>query len=267
MIRIMAIGDVTSPAAAEALSLGLWDIRKKYNVDFVTVNGENAGFIMGPTPEIAYKLIHGGADVITGGNHTLQNLYLHDMIDKDRRLIRPVNYPAAAPGAGYTVAYAKGYRILVMNVLGRVHMEPPVDNPFFTVEKALSALNGKYDVALLDIHAEATGEKLALAHYFDGKFAVVFGTHTHVPTADLQILPGGTGYVSDLGMCGAKGGIIGLGKEQIIARYVTALPGKAVPAEGALYADAVIFTVDEKQNKTLSSERVELSLHSERGKA
>lgn len=260
MLRIMTIGDVTSPKAAAALSERLWDIRKAHRIDFLTVNAENAGFIIGPTPECAKALLDGGADLLTGGNHTLQNAALYSMLENDKRLLRPANYPAEIPGFGYTILSAKGYRVLAINVLGRVHMEPPLDSPFAAVEKILAREEGRYDLAILDIHAEATGEKLAIATRFDGRLAAVYGTHTHVPTADLSILPGGTGYVSDVGMCGASGGILGIRADSVIKRCETGLPVRYAVAEGDIYADAVIFTLDESSAKTLSLERVRISL-------
>ena len=259
MLKLLAIGDVTSPCAAEALAASLWDIRKQYGVDFVSVNAENAGFIMGPTPDTARTLLNAGADVLTGGNHILQNVLLHPMLEEDSRVLRPANFPAAAPGVGYTFADARGYHLLVINVMGRVHMEPPVDSPFDAIERILAREEGNYDLAILDIHAEATGEKVALAHRFDGRFAAIFGTHTHVPTADCRILPNGTGYVTDLGMCGAEGGILGIDEAALFRRYLTGVSSRFSPAEGPLYADGVLFTV-EKTGRCHAVERLHFSL-------
>lgn len=259
MIKLLAIGDVTSPRAAEALAASLWEIRKKHGVDFVSVNAENAGFIMGPTPEVAHLLLNAGADVLTGGNHILQNQFLHGMLENDTRVLRPANYPAAAPGAGYTLSDVRGYRLLTVNVMGRVHMEPPLDSPFEAVEHILKREKDNYDLAILDIHAEATGEKVALAHYFDGRFAAIFGTHTHVPTADCRILPKGTGYVTDLGMCGADNGILGIAEEAVMKRYLTGISSRFSPADGSMFADGVLFTVEET-GRCLSVERLRFSL-------
>ena len=260
MLRFMAIGDVTSPRAAAALAAALWNIRRDHRIDFVAVNAENAGFIIGPTPEIARKLLDAGADVLTGGNHILQNMALQAMMEEDSRVLRPANYPDAAPGAGYTVLDAKGYRLLMINLLGRVHMDPPLDSPFTAAERILAREEGKYDLAFIDLHAEATGEKTAFAAYFDGKVSAVYGTHTHVPTADNGVLPLGTGYVSDLGMCGADGGILGVDRKTVLDRYITGIPARFAPADGNFYADAVIFSVEESTGKCKSAERVRLSL-------
>ena len=258
MLRIMAIGDVTSPAAALWLSSRLWEVRRQHSIDLLLVNAENAGFIMGPSADSAKRLLEGGADVLTGGNHMLQNFSLHKTLEENPRILRPINYPAAAPGLGYTVVDAKGYRVLVLNALGRVHMDTLTDSPFTAIDAALQREKGRYDVAVLDFHAEATGEKLAIGHHLDGRVAAVFGTHTHVPTADTKILPKGTGYVSDLGMCGADGGIIGMSAESVLHRYLTSLPGKFQAAEGPMYADAVIFTVDEASGSAKAVERMRI---------
>ncbi len=260
MLKILALGDVTSPKAAEALAASLWSIRKAHGIHFVTVNVENAGFIMGPTPEIAHLLLNAGADILTGGNHILQNQYLHGMLEHDTRILRPANYPAAAPGIGYTLTDIQGYRLLAVNVLGRVHMEPPLDSPFEAITHILEREEGKYDLSLLDIHAEATGEKIALSHYFDGKFTAIFGTHTHVPTADLSVLPNGTGYVTDLGMCGAENGILGIHPDAVLKRYLTGISSRFSPAEGPFFADGVIFTADESTGRCVKLERLRLSL-------
>lgn len=260
MLRYMAIGDVTSPRAANALAASLWSIRRTHRIDFLAVNAENAGFIIGPSPEIAKKLLDGGADVLTGGNHMLQNLALQGMMEEDSRVLRPANYPDTAPGAGYTVLDARGYRLLVINLLGRVHMDPPLDSPFTAAERILAREEGKYDLAFIDFHAEATGEKTAFAAHLDGRVTAVYGTHTHVPTADTCVLPQGTGYVSDLGMCGADGGILGVERKTVLDRYLSGLPTRFAPADGNYYADAVIFTADESTGKCRSVERVRLSL-------
>ncbi len=260
MLRIMTIGDVTSPTAATALAERLWEIRRTHRIDFLAVNPENAGFIIGPSADTAKMLLDRGADLLTGGNHTLQNQSLHALLESDSRIIRPLNLPAEAPGTGYTVLSANGYRLLVINVLGRVEMEPVSDSPFTAIEKVLSREKGNYDLAILDVHAEASGEKVALAVHFDGRFAAIYGTHTHVPTADLSVLPLGTGYVSDVGMCGASGGVLGISKESVLRHYLTGIPTRYAVAEGELFADAVIFTVDPATNTCASLERVRLSL-------
>ncbi len=255
-MKILMLGDVTSPAAAEYLASRLPEEKKNLSADLVTVNAENAGFIYGPGPDTVSLLLGAGADVITGGNHTLQNYLLQQQIAYLPRALRPANYPRLTPGRGYTIVTVKGLRVLVMNLLGRVHIEPPLNSPFEAADRIFYREKGNYDLAILDFHAEATGEKMALAYYLSSRLAVFAGTHTHIPTADMKILPGGCGYVSDLGMCGAEGGIMGIKKECVIDRYLTGVGGKFVAAEGKITADGVLFTVDEKTKRTVAIERV-----------
>ncbi len=256
-MNILAIGDVTEPRAAEALAARLWKFRRSEHIDFVLVNAENAGFINGPDPTLASLLLDGGADVLTGGNHTVARQALHGMLESDPRVLRPLNYPPEVPGAGYTILPANGYRILVMNALGRAEMEP-ADCPFRAVDRVLERESGHYDFAILDFHAEATGEKLAMGHYLDGRVAIVYGTHTHVPTADEQILPRGTGYQTDIGMCGAHDGILGMDPAVVIKRLVSRLPERYAPAVGEIAADGTIFSLSEESGRVTAIRRVRL---------
>lgn len=255
-MKILAIGDVTSRGGLDHLEKKLWSVRKKYGVDFCVVNGENASFITGINPEGAENLLRSGADVITGGNHTMQNHAAHTMLDEANEVIRPLNYGESAPGKGYTVVNCQGCRVLVMNALGVVHMDPQLDAPYSYIDSVLAREQGNYDVSILDIHAEATGEKLAVAHSFDGKINVIFGTHTHVPTADASILPNGTGYVTDLGMCGESGGILGMEIESVLFKMRTRLPGKFKCAEGQPVADAVLFELDTVTSRVTDVKRI-----------
>lgn len=243
-MKILALGDIAEPRAVLYLKAKLPAFVKANKIDFVVANGENAAFINPPSPELAREILDLGVDCMTGGNHTMRNRYLHPMLDNEARLLRPQNYPPAVAGRGYTVLTKNGVRILCMNVMGRVHIEPPLDSPFDAIDRVLSREAGKYDVALLDIHAEATGEKLALAHYFDGRIAVIFGTHTHIPTADEHVMPKGTGYITDLGMCGSADGILGVAPSGIIERMTTGLPVRVDPDTGDVVAMGAIFTVD-----------------------
>ena len=255
-MKILAIGDVTSPGGVEHLEKNLWAVREKYGIDFCIVNGENASFITGISREGAEKLLRSGADVITGGNHTMQNYGAHKLLDEESAVLRPINYGRQAPGRGYTIVDTGLCRVLVVSAMGTVHIDPQLDAPYSFIEEVLYRESGNYDVSVLDIHAEATGEKLAVAHNFDGRFTVVFGTHTHVPTADLSILPKGTGYVSDLGMCGESGGILGMDVGSVIFKMKTKMPGKFKCAEGAPFADAVIFEINGVTKKVTSLKRI-----------
>ena len=256
ILKILAIGDITSPGGTAHLEKNLWAIRRKFGVDFCVVNGENASFISGISREGAEKLLRSGADVITGGNHTMQNHAALPMLDEFAEVIRPINYGDGAPGHGYTVVNTGASRILVINAMGTVHIEPQLDMPYSYIDAVLEKEHGSYDVAVLDIHAEATGEKLAIAHNFDGRINVIFGTHTHVPTADATILPNGTGYISDLGMCGESGGILGMEVSSVIYKMKTKLPGKFKCAGGAAFADGVIFTLDDKSGRVIEIKRI-----------
>lgn len=255
-LKILAVGDVTSPGGIEHLKNSLWKIRKEYGVDLCVVNGENASFITGISSELAEVLLRAGADVITGGNHTLRNKAAYTYLDDTREILRPINFGDSAPGRGYTIVDANGYRILVISAMGNVYIEPTLDSPFPYIERVLQCEAGRYDFAVLDIHAEATGEKYAIAHAFDGRISVIFGTHTHVQTADEQILPRGTGYITDVGMCGESGGILGLDTESTVERMKTHLPNKYKAAEGAPVANATLFTLDTKTGRVTDIKRL-----------
>ena len=255
-MNVLIIGDVTSPGGIEHLKKNLWRVRREVGADLCIVNGENAAFITGISPALAEVLISSGADVITGGNHTLRNRSAYTYLDDKREILRPVNFGDGAPGHGYTVVEASGRRVLVINAMGTVHIDPVLDSPFNYIERALRDEAGKYDLAVLDIHAEATGEKLAIAHAFDGKINVIFGTHTHVPTADEQILPRGTGYISDVGMCGESGGILGLDTDVVIERMRSRLPHSFKVAKGAVVANGAVFEVDTSSGRVSSVRRI-----------
>ena len=197
-----------------------------------------------------------GIDLITLGNHAFGMKDLYPFLDAhEQTVIRPANYPPAAPGSGYTILNVGGWKLLCISVSGRVFLDP-LASPFDTVDRILERESGAYDLALMDIHGEATSEKLALAHYFDGRIAVMFGTHTHVPTADEQVLPHGSGYITDLGMCGPSGGIIGTNTEEVIYRFRTMLPTHFSVAEGPLRAQGAIFDLDESANRVRSVRRI-----------
>ncbi len=243
-MKILAIGDVTSPGGIEHLRRELWQIREKYGIDFCVVNGENASVINGISKEAAGVLLMSGADAITGGNHTMQGYSAHTLLEENEAVLRPLNYGDRAPGRGYTVINTGTYRVLVINAMGNIHIDPVLDSPYPYIDRVLRACEGQYDISILDVHAEATGEKLAIAHSYDGKINVIFGTHTHVPTADCTVLPRGTGYVTDLGMCGESEGILGMDIGTVIYKLRTRMPTRLKPSTGACFADGVIFTVD-----------------------
>ena len=255
-MKILAIGDVTSPKGVEHLKNNLWKIREQNKIDLCVVNGENASFITGISAELADVLFRAGADVITGGNHTLRNKAAYTYLDDTREILRPINFGDGAPGHGSVIVDVMGYRALVISAMGNIYIEPTLDSPFPYVERALRDNAGKYDLAILDVHAEATGEKYAIAHAFDGRIDIVFGTHTHVQTADEQVLPNGTGFISDVGMCGESGGILGLDIKSTIERMRTHLPAKYTVASGTPVAHGVIFTLDQSSHRVTKIERI-----------
>ena len=255
-MKILVIGDVTSPMGVEHLKKNLWKFREQNRIDFCVVNGENASFISGISAELAEILLRSGADCITGGNHTLRNKRAYTFLDDTREMLRPVNFGEDAPGHGYAILDCNGYRVLVINAMGQVHIDPTLDSPFTYIDRVLRECEGKYDFAILDFHAEATGEKMAIGYAYDGKINVIFGTHTHVKTADGQILPNGSGYISDVGMCGESEGILGMDPQTVVLRMRTNLPYNFKAASGKCRADGVIFTLDSSSGKVTNVESV-----------
>lgn len=243
-MKILAIGDVVGVRAIDHLKKTLWSLRNKYGIDFVVANGENATEIHGLSSADAQKLLDTGVDLITMGNHTFGRRDLYSFLDANpEKIIRPANFPGSCPGCGYTTVDINGYKILCMNVQGVAFMEPLAD-PFESVEYILAREEGEYDISLLDFHAEATSEKYAIARVFDGKINIIFGTHTHVPTSDTQILPGGTAYVTDLGMTGPDNGILGTDAERVLRKMREHMPSQFTVADGNIRADAVLFELD-----------------------
>ncbi len=255
-MKILAIGDVTSPAGISHLERELWRVRREHGIDLCVVNGENAAFVTGISPELADTLFKSGADVITGGNHTLRNRSAFTYLDDTRDILRPINFGDGAPGHGYTVTDACGYRVLVINAMGNVYIDPVLDSPYKYIDKLLSELEGEYDLSVLDIHAEASGEKCAMGYAYDGRINVIFGTHTHVQTADEKILPAGTGYITDVGMCGESGGVLGMDAECVVERMRTHIAHKFKASSGACEANGVIFTLDTASKRVTNIERI-----------
>ena len=242
--RILAIGDICGPRGAEYISKNLWKIRKKQEIDFVVANGENASEPNGIDKATARLLFDGGVDVITTGNHIWRKPAVFDYLDDTDNILRPLNFPSTNPGHGDTITESRGYRILVMNVLGEAFMDA-TSSPFEAVENCLKRNSGKYDFAILDIHAEATGEKKAIAYDFADKLSVAFGTHTHVQTNDPQVLCGKCGYITDLGMCGDNDSILGVKKDAVIHRMKTKMMSRFdFATDGEIECNGAVFELD-----------------------
>ena len=254
-MKILAVGDVVGARAVEYLQDNLWKIRNENQIEFTVVNGENAAEIHGISALDAKTLISSGADLITLGNHTYGRRDICELLSENESIIRPANYPPMAPGGGYTLLNINGWRVLGINILGTALMES-LACPFATVDKILEREGGNYDFAIMDIHAEATSEKLALARYFDGRIAVIFGTHTHVQTADEQILPNGSGYITDLGMTGPVNGIIGTEADAVIEKFRTKMPVRFRVADGEIRSCGAIFDLDTDTKKVKSVRRI-----------
>ena len=245
-MKILIIGDVVGNCAVEHLKNKLRRVKDALGgIDFTVANGENASEIHGISATAAREIFDAGVDLITLGNHTFGRKDICALLSDEQNIIRPANYPPLCPGGGYTILNVDGYRILCMNVLGTARMEP-LACPFETVDRILEreAGDGNYDISLLDIHAEATSEKIALARYFDGRINIIFGTHTHVPTADEQILPGGTAYITDVGMTGPVNGVIGSDAAAVIERFRTKIPTRFTVADGEVRANCLLVEID-----------------------
>ena len=254
-MRILALGDVVGKNAVQTLEKKLWGIRKQYKADFVIANGENATEIRGLCARDAEALLNCGIDAITLGNHAFGMRDLYPVLDRSAEIIRPANYPPEAPGNGYTILTCNGYRLLCINISGCALLEP-LACPFETVDKILSREAGRYDLAILDVHAEATSEKQALGYYFDGRISIIFGTHTHVATADEQILPRGSGYITDLGMCGPRHSIIGTDVQTVIRKFRTHLPTHFTVADSETVCNGAIFDVDTATRRVTNVARI-----------
>ena len=256
-MKLLAIGDIMAPAAVDYLCTHLPQIRRQHNIDLVVANGENASFLGGIGEDAALKLLDHGVDIITGGNHTMQTRTIYPLLEKGEQVLRPINFPTEVVGYGSAIVTAKdGTKVLVVNAMGTNLIEPILDSPIPHIEKTLARNKGDYSLAVMDFHAEATGEKLAIAHMFGSHFAAIWGTHTHVPTADEQVLPSGCGFMSDIGATAPTGGILGVKTEVICNRLRTKCPHPYRVAEGPVRAEGAIFDLDPNTNKCVSVARI-----------
>ena len=257
ILNLLAVGDVVSDDGLNYLSKHLRQVKRLHDVHFTVVNGENASGV-GILPRQARDIFDAGADVITLGNHTWNRIQIADFLEDDRYTLRPANYTNRVPGRGWGVYDGpRGVRIGVMNLIGRCEMDSNFENPFTTADKVLKRMEG-VDVVLVDFHAEATSEKGAMGWYLDGRVQAVWGTHTHVPTADAQILPKGAGFVTDLGMTGPVRSVLGIRPEQSINRFLGGLPQRYESAGGACKLESVLFSIDTETRRCVAAERVDI---------
>ena len=255
-LKILAVGDVVGNPGMDRICRSLRYLKRKTGADFVIVNGENAS-VVGMTPEQAEDILDSGADVITMGNHTFGKRELVSYLDDSSRILRPANYAPQTPGRGWGIYDTKAGPIAIIDLIGRCNMDYGPDNPFLMIENILKQVDTK--VILVEIHAEATSEKLAMGYMLDGRVSAVWGTHTHVPTADAQVLPKGTGYVTDLGMTGPRHSVLGIKPELSIQKFRGDLTSRYQWANGPTKMEAVLFTIDTDTGLCKSAERRDLT--------
>ena len=250
------VGDVVGKPGRYFFMEQTPELKQAKKIDAVIVNGENAAHGKGLTPQIFEDLLRGGADIVTSGNHIWDNPKVLEIIDAEPFLLRPANYPEDTPVRGFCIFPVGRKKIGVINLAGRVFMQPPLDDPFRLAAKIVANMRKQCDTIFIDFHAEATSEKLALAHHLDGQVTAVVGTHTHVQTADAKILPKGTAYISDLGMVGAENSILGIEVEPVVKKFLTARPSRFEVAEGACIYCALLIDLNNKTNKPVKVERI-----------
>ena len=254
-MKILAVGDIVGSAGINELKRRLKNIKERENIDFVIVNGENSAEGMGITEKNFNDIISQGVDVITMGNHTWGKKDIFKFIDNPK-IIRPANYPEGVVGKGYNIYKCKDKKIAVINLIGRVDINILTENPFLIAKKIIEKIQNQVDIIIIDFHAEATAEKIALGYYLDGKATAIFGTHTHVQTADEKILPNGTAYITDIGMTGPEHSVIGMNIKASIKRFETTLPERYRIAEGNCIFNGVIFDIDDETSKTTNIKRI-----------
>lgn len=258
-MNFLVVGDIVGTPGMEALRANISMLKEKFNTDFTIVNGENSADGMGITHKILKDMYALGVDVVTLGNHTWGKKDIFNFIDEEKRLIRPANYPQGVCGKGSTLINCNGKKIGVINLIGRVDIGGSFDSPFEVGDKEIEKLKKQdADVIIIDFHAEATAEKKALAYYMQDKVNILFGTHTHVQTADETIYPSGMGYITDVGMTGPKNSIIGMTPEAALKRFLTQIPERYSCATGEFMLNAVAFEYDDKSKRVIKIERIRI---------
>lgn len=265
-MNILCIGDIVGKPGRDALEKSLENIKREYKIDFVIANAENAAGGAGLTSRLAKIFLGIGCDVLTLGDHTWDQKELEEYLDKAESVIRPANFPEGAPGNGWCIkTLPSGKKIGVINMLGRVFMRFSVNCPFREVDRLIEIIRQETPLIVVDMHAETTSEKVAFGHYVDGRVSAVFGTHTHIPTADEQILPKGTAYITDVGMTGPYDSVIGQNKDDIIKRFLSVRPVKFHMAEHDARLSGVVVSVDEKTGLAKRITRIQRALPAEKG--
>ena len=252
-VNILAVGDVCSQSGLDFLKKNLRALRRQYGVGFCVVNGENANGV-GITPKQADAIFEAGADVVTLGNHTWGRYEIKPYLDVHTDILRPENFSPQCPGRGWDVYETDFGPVCVISLAGRFAMDVNVDNPFLAADYVLSRLEARMKIVLVDMHAEATSERVAMGYYLDGRVSAVWGTHTHVQTSDARVLPRGTGHISDLGMTGPKESVLGVCVEQSVNRFLGLPPERYCAAEGEAKLEGCLFTVDTETGKCLAAE-------------
>ena len=253
--KVLAVGDVVGNPGMERVCRCLRQLKRQTEADFVTVCGENAS-VVGMTPRQGEDILDAGADVITMGNHTFSKREIVDYLEDNPRILRPSNYAPQAPGRGWGIFDTRVGPVAVIDMIGRCNMDYGPDNPFLMIEKILKNIDTK--LILVEFHAEATSEKLAMGYMLDGRVSALWGTHTHVPTSDTQVLPKGTGYVTDLGMTGPKNSVLGIQPKLSIAKFRGDLTSRYQWADGPTKLEAVLFTIDTQTGLCKAVERVDM---------
>ena len=256
LYNILAIGDVVGGCGVSCLERHLRAVKKLKNIHFTVVNGENAAMV-GLTPNDAERIFSAGADVITLGNHTFGKPQIASYLDDEQYILRPANFTGRAPGHGYLRVDLGSVSVAIFPLIGRCDLDFNAENPFFTADKLLKT-EDKPTFTLVEIHAQATSEKLALAYYLDGRVSALWGTHTHVPTADMRVFPKGTGYVTDLGMTGPEQSVLGVEPAQSVEFFLGGLPGRYRAAEGPCTAQGCVFTLNSDTGLCEKVDRIEI---------
>ncbi|AFQ44648.1 TIGR00282 family metallophosphoesterase [Desulfosporosinus meridiei] len=257
-MHILFIGDIVGKPGREAIKRFLKPLQEKHQIDVTIANGENAAAGKGLTKEIADELYANGIEFLTMGNHVWDQRDIMNFIDRESRLIRPANYPVGAPGQGHGFIRTKGKKIGVLNLSGRVFL-PSLDDPFSGAIRWINQIKQETSIIIVDFHAEATSEKVAMGWFLDGKVSAVIGTHTHIQTADARLLDQGTAYITDVGMTGPRDSVLGVKKEIIINRFLTQLPAKFELANGPIQLNAVVLDIDEETGKARRIEAIQVT--------